>query len=305
MKEEKIDIEFCLTDDSVNVYGYRLKTSGLMLEKFKPAIGYFMHDRERGVAVRWEDFRIADGKLFARPVVNTATFPELAEQIRCGFYNAASVGHIVAIEMTDAPESKLEGQTGPTVTKWFPRECSIVDIPGNYNAIAQLYDEGDNVLRDLSADLIEYTMDKLELTAEHQALLNLKGDNLSEHDVTTRLKDLVAKEERLPVVESELNSLKASIARKEVEAILAKGLSEHRMTQQLSEQLKVDYANNPEGLQKLVDAMPQQTTITSQLEVEMPEKYQGKTFRELYMSGELEEIKENYPELYNQLKEEL
>lgn len=304
MKEEKIDIEFCLTDDSVNVYGYRLKTSGLQLDRFKPAIGYFMHDREKGVAVRWEDFRIADGKLFARPVVNTASFPELAEQIRCGFYNAASVGHIVAIEMTDDPSSKLEGQTGPTVTKWFPRECSIVDIPGNYNAIAQLYDETDNVLRDLSADLIEYTMDKLELTAEHRTLLNLKGDNLSEHDVTTRLKDLVAKEERLPMVENELNALKASIARDKVEAILAKGLSEHRMTQQLADQLKVDYALNPDGLQTLVDAMPQQATLVSQLDPEVPEKYQGKTFEDLYMSGELEEVKEKYPELYNKLKQE-
>ena len=50
--------------------------------------------------------------------------------------------------------------------------------------------------------------------------------------------------------------------------------------------------------------MPQQATLVSQLDPEVPEKYQGKTFEDLYMSGELEEVKEKYPELYNKLKQE-
>ena len=39
----KVGKEFLLTDDSVNCYGYRLLTSGLILEKFNPPIGFFMH----------------------------------------------------------------------------------------------------------------------------------------------------------------------------------------------------------------------------------------------------------------------
>jgi len=57
-KFKKIDKEFCLTDDSVNVYGYRLLTSGLLMDEVKKnPIGFKMHNRDNGVVVRWEDFR--------------------------------------------------------------------------------------------------------------------------------------------------------------------------------------------------------------------------------------------------------
>ena len=151
---KKIEKEFCITDDSVNVYGYRLLTSGFEIERFNPPIGFLMHERDKGVAVRWEDFRTESGKVFAKPVINDELFPQLAQQIEDGFYNAASVGHIVALDVSDEGKYKLEGQTGPTVLKWFCRECSIVDIPGNYNAIAQLYDESDNLLHDLSSNFV-------------------------------------------------------------------------------------------------------------------------------------------------------
>ena len=151
----KVDKEFLLTDETVNCYGYRLLTSGLQLARFEPPIGFFMHNREQGVAVKWEDLVVRDGALYGKPVVDEIRFPDLPQQIMDGFYAAASVGHIVALEWSDEPNMKLEGQTGPTVTKWFPRECSIVDIPGNYNAVAQnkLFDEGGNVLLDLSDNL--------------------------------------------------------------------------------------------------------------------------------------------------------
>ena len=175
MAYKKINKEFCLSDDSVNVYGYRLLTSGLLLERFKPAIGFLMHDRESGIAVRWEDIRTEGGKVFAKPVVNTTKFPNLYQEIEDGFYAAASVGHIVAVELTDDPKYKLEGQTGPTVTKWFPRECSIVDIPGNYNAIAKLYDDKDNVLRDLSDNFSLKHKDNMDEKVFKVADLKLPG----------------------------------------------------------------------------------------------------------------------------------
>ena len=70
MAYKKIDKEFCLSDDSVNCYGYRLLTNGLKLERFNPPIGFLMHNREAGVAVRWEDLVVRDGCLFGRPSVN-------------------------------------------------------------------------------------------------------------------------------------------------------------------------------------------------------------------------------------------
>lgn len=148
-KFKKIDKEFCITDNSLNVYKYRCLTKGLLLDEVKKnPIGFLMHNRDKGVVVRWENFRIEGDKVFATPVVNLS-HPEgqsIADQIENGFLNAASVGKIVCLAATNDPKLKLKGQTGPTVTKWFPREISLVDIPGNYNALANLYDEDDNEL---------------------------------------------------------------------------------------------------------------------------------------------------------------
>ncbi|MDL1913042.1 MAG: hypothetical protein FDW93_00730 [Bergeyella sp.] len=107
-----------------------------------------MHDRGKGVVVRWEDFRVEGDKVFAKPVINLF-HPEgekIAGQIKNGFLNTASVGKITVLEISNDPKLKLKGQTRPTGTKWFPREISLVDIPGNYNAFANLYDAQDNLL---------------------------------------------------------------------------------------------------------------------------------------------------------------
>ena len=94
---KRINREFCLTDDSVNCYGYRLLTDGLELDRYRPPVGFLMHDRDRGVAVQWTDFRREGDALFATPIVNDTLFPDLAKQIEEGFINAASVGHLVAL----------------------------------------------------------------------------------------------------------------------------------------------------------------------------------------------------------------
>lgn len=303
MSFKKIDTEFCLTDETVNVYGYRLLTSGLQLERFKPAIGFLMHNRDGGVAVKWVDFRIADDKLFAKPVVNLSDFPNLAEQIEEGFYSAASVGKIVALELSDDKNLMLDGQTGPTVTKWFPREASIVDIPGNYSAIAQLYDEKDNVLQDLSDNKNQKPnfMSKIELTVEQLTLLDL-ADNATGVQITAKLKDLADKAKRTETAEKELADLKATTVANEVKNILQGGLDAHKLSKELADKLEKDYAGNATGLKSLVDAMPAQTRVTGGTVTGVPEKYAGKTFNDLYLSGELAEVKKNFPDLYEQLK---
>ena len=304
MAYKKIDREFCLTDDSVNVYGYRLMTGGLQLDRFTPAIGYLMHDRARGVAVRWEDFRTEQGRLYAKPVVNGSAFPELAQQIEDGFYSAASVGHIVALEMSDDEAMRLEGQTGPTVLKWFPRECSIVDIPGNYNAIARLYDEADNVLHDLSDNLnTDKKMAKTTIEIAALGLPDLSADATVE-EVQRRVRDLIAEAARVPALQKELDTLKAKTDAARVQAVIDRGLAERRLTRELADRLKEDYASNPEGLDTLVASMPKQTVITPPAGAALsgvPEKWRGKTRRELYLSNELEALKAECPDYYNEL----
>ena len=302
MAYKKIDKEFCLTDDSVNVYGYRLLTSGLRLERFTPPIGYLMHRREAGVAVRWEDFRTEGGCLYAKPVVNESAFPDLAQQIEDGFYSAASVGHSGALAIDQDDASRLEGQTGPTVTEWFPRECSIVDIPGNYNAIARLYDEADNLLHDLSDNtkINKQDMDKATIDVAALGLPGLAAD-ASVEQALRYIRDLASTAARVPALEKELADLRAATTAGKVQAIVEKGLADRKLTVQLADKLKADYKDNPEGLQALVDTLPAQAVVTKEL-TDIPAKYQGKTWRDLYLNGELEDVKRNYPDLYEQLK---
>lgn len=305
MSYKKIDREFCLTDDSVNVYGYRLITSGLQLDRFVPAIGFLMHNRERGVAVRWEDFRTESGKLYAKPVVNDSAFPDLAQQIEDGFYSAASVGHIVVLEMSDDNSIKLEGQTGPTVLKWFPRECSIVDIPGNYNAIAKLYDEADNVLHDLSDNISQFdNMNRITIEPAALGLPNL-ADNATVADVKAAISDLAAKAGQADKLKKELDDLKSATTKARIDAALKKGMSDRKLTKELAGRLRIDYADSAEALEALIASMPKQVSVTATLaDVDVPAKYQGKTWRELYISGELADVKKNYPDLYEKLKNE-
>ena len=311
----KVGKEFLLTDETVNCYGYRLLTSGLLLERFTPPIGFFMHDREQGVAIKWEDLVLRDGALYGKPVVDEKRFPDLPQQILDGFYAAASVGHIVALEWSDEPELKMEGQTGPTVTKWFPRECSIVDIPGNYNAVAQnkLFDEGGNVLFDLSDNLKNPSfMNKPAILVEALMALslpNLAADSTPEQALEV-IRDLAAKAAKVEGLETQVTNLSAELANlketansEKIDSLIEKALTDHKINQAMADKLKTDYKSNVEGLKSLLDSMPAQATISSQLKAELPEKYKGKTWSELYKSGDLADIKKNYPEFYKELKE--
>lgn len=310
-KFKKIDKEYCITDNSVNVYKYRCLTEGLQLEEVKKnPIGYLMHNRDKGVVVRWDDFRVEGDKVFAKPVINLS-HPEgqsIADQVESGFLNAASVGKIVVLEASNDKNLKLTGQTKPTVTKWFPREISLVDIPGNYNALANLYDKDNNELN--LSDLETFTFKNMSNTLEAAkilAALNLKDGD--ESDVVSAISNLVEKADKsdeykdlLDEKETELKDLKAESVKKEVKNILEKGQADKKLTNELSAKLEADYAENPEGLQNLIDTLPAQVSVLD--DKGEPGKYDGRTWDDLYSSGDLETVRSEFPDLYTKLRDE-
>ncbi|KQT17418.1 hypothetical protein ASG31_08385 [Chryseobacterium sp. Leaf404] len=305
---KKIDKEFCITDDSVNVYKYRCLTAGLLLDEVKKnPIGYHMHNREKGVVVRWEDFRIDGDKVFATPVVNLS-HPEgqsIADQIESGFLNAASVGKIKVLEASEAKSLMLPGQERPTVTKWFPREISLVDIPGNFNALANLFDKDDNELNlsDLSNYTIEHTMSNTLDAAKILAALNLKDGD--ETEVVTAINNLVEKADKADGLEKDLEALKAESVTKQVEDLIDKGTTDKKLTVELATQLKKSFAENPDGLKDLIDKMPAQVSVTDELKnKDGQEKYNGKTWDDLYKSNDLPTIEKQFPDLYEKLRNE-
>lgn len=322
-KFKKIDKEFCLTDNSVNVYGYRLLTEGLDLAQYKKnPIGFLMHDREGGVLVKWEDFRTEGDKLFGKPVINLSHSKgeDIATQVENGFINAASMGKIICLAASDDAKLKMEGQTGPTVTKWFPREISFVDIPGNHNALANLYDINDNELN--LADFInpkKETMSKILLTAAMLTALNL-SDKSSEEDAGKAFQDLIDNASKVPGLEKdladkktaltekekELADLKTAGVAKEVQDLLDKGETDKKLTKEMSKNLADSFAVNPTGLKSLIDSMPAQTLITDQLGDKSKDAaaFDGKKWDDLYASNDLESVRTKFPDLYEKLRKE-
>lgn len=312
-KFKKIDKEFCITDDSLNVYKYRCLTEGLQLDEVKKnPIGFLMHNREKGVVVRWEDFRQEKDKVFAKPVVNLS-HPDgqsIADQIENGFLNAASVGKIVCLSATNDPKLKLEGQTGPTVTKWFPREISLVDIPGNYNALANLYDEDDNEL-----NLADFLQNENMSKNAFNAAVILTALNLSDHaqegEVVDAIKDLIDKAGKVPGLEkdledkeNELKELKEKGLKKEVADLIAQGKTDKKITEEMAVKLSEKYKTDPEGLKDLIDTMPPQVSVVEAIETTDLGDLKDKDWDTLYREGKLGELKEKHPDLYDKMKNE-
>lgn len=256
-KLKKIDKEFLLTDESVNSYGFRLLTSGYLIDEYKKnPIGYGMHRRDDGVLVRWEDIRLDGDKVWGKPVINLSHVngQRTVDEIENGFLNAASVGHIVVIEVSEEADLKLDGQTGPTVTKWFNRECSLVDVPGNFNALVKLYDIDDNEIN-LADFSNTHKMKQIFFTAAQLQSMNLSA-NADEAAVAAAFNDLVAKAAKADGLQTQLNDLHAQVSKDKVEGLIAAAQAARKITEPLAAKLRVDYAKNPEGLKNLLDAMP-------------------------------------------------
>ena len=314
-KLKKIDKEFCITDDSVNVYGYRLLTAGLLMDEVKKnPIGFKMHNRDNGVVVRWEDFRTDNDKVFAKPVINLA-HPQgetIVSEIENGFLNAASVGRIVCLGATDLKELMLPNQTGPTITEWFPREISLVDIPGNYNALANLFDIDDNELNlaDLPKKFNNNNMKKIILATAMLSVLNL-SDNSTDDDANTAIQDLVDRAKKgdtavqdLADVKSQMETLKKATTTKEVADLLDKGLSDKKLTVELKEKLQLSFSENPTGLKDLIDAIPAQVSVIDALSDKTPTEFENKSWDDLYANDNLEVVRTKFPDLYEKLKNE-
>lgn len=314
-KFKKIDKEYLITDSTVNCYGFRLLTDGYMQSEFeKNPIGYYMHLRDDGVVVRWEDFRRDGDKVFAKPVINLSNQrgQQTVDEILNNFLNAASVGHYVIAELSDDPALKLPGQTGPTVTKWYNRELSLVDIPGNYNALADLFDVKGNRIENLAAFNPQTSnMKTIVLTAGIVTALNLKAD-AEQSTVETAFNDLLAKANKVEGLESQVQNLtaektdletklsaeKSKSIDSEVASLLEKGLADKKLTVNMKDKLSVDYKGNPTGLKSLLDTLPTIGSVTAAIKdqekagiVSRLAALTAKSWDDLDRSGELQELK--------------
>lgn len=318
-KFKKIDRQYVLSDSTVNEYGFRLLTSGYQIDTFrKNPIGYYMHKREEGIVLKWEDLKIEDDQVLGTPVINLSNQRgmQTCAESENGFLNAASVGHIVVLEYSMEKELMLPGQTGPTITKWYNKECSLVDIPGNSNALTQLYDADENVLN--LADMSPVRT--LQSGFSNNGLLQLcrtleMSDQSKEGVLLNAVVNLVAEAKHLKAAQLALETEKLALVNElaeintqrqhaEINALLERALEDKKITTALRAKLAADYAHNASGLKDLLSVMPAYRTIAEQLKGPRPETLQWDwdDYEKNDPTGNrLKELRANDPTRYREL----
>lgn len=171
-------ISFVISDESVNSYGYIVKTDGIDTTAFeRNPVMLYMHERKTVVG-RWENIRKEGNKLLADAVFDEST--ELGRtvkaQVENGFLRSASIG-VDIIEDTVINGIK-------TITKCSLFEVSIVDIPANQNAL-KLYRKGNRKRLTL-----ETTQKVEDLRSEIITLLGL-ADDVSDEDIIAEIQTLL------------------------------------------------------------------------------------------------------------------
>lgn len=169
---------FVISDESVNSYGYIVKTDGIDTAAFeRNPVMLYMHERKTVVG-RWENIRKEGKRLLADAVFDESTEigRTVKQQVENGFLRSASIGVDIIEEKT------VNGVK--TVTKSVLIEVSIVDIPANKNAL-KLYRKGNRqrlalVLPDKVEDL-------------RTAILNLLGldESATDEDILTEIQSLL------------------------------------------------------------------------------------------------------------------
>ena len=170
---------FIISDESVNSYGFVIKTEGIDTTAFeRNPVMLYMHERKTVVG-RWENLRKEENKLLADAVFDEST--ELGRtvknQVENGFLRSASIG-------VDIVEKKNINGT-ETVTKSVLLEVSIVDIPSNKNAL-KLYRKGH--FQRLALEIPEKVED---LRTAIIALLGL-ADDCTDEDILTEMQRLLS-----------------------------------------------------------------------------------------------------------------
>lgn len=178
---------FIVSDESVNSYGYIVKTQGINTEAFeRNPVMFYMHDRESGIVGRWENIRKDGTQLLADAVfdVTTDLGRQVKTQVENGFLRCASIG------IENVVKERLNGVE--TIVKCDLKEISVVDIPSNGNAV-KLYRKNGKCVYKLS-DLDD--TEPQDLRTQILGLLGLEND-ATDTDILDTLKSLLKSPENV------------------------------------------------------------------------------------------------------------
>ena len=320
-----------LSDESVNVYGYRVLTAGIDLSRFKTnPVMLYNHLR----ATNWKDYppehllpigkwvsvKKENGRLVATPEfdMDDDFAKKVAGKYEKGYLNAASV-HIDIVKISEDPKDMVPGQIRATVTKSILKEGSITDIPGNGGCVKLTY-LGNSVMLNGEDDLQKLDSLLPRLTAKPtfrpvkktSSKMNLElikttlelGGGATDAEVLGAIKSLQNKAARLSGVEKELSDLKQQQKTDRVTALLDDAIKAGKLTAKDRETWTALASSDYDNTKKVLDGMTAMTSLNDKIEgTHQPEVNTDLSaqFDEYLKSGKLADIKKNDPVLFAQL----
>lgn len=284
---------FILHDESINTYGFWMKTSGCNLSEFiKNPVMFFNHDTWQPPIGRWENVRIEGERILADAIFDTndEEARKIAEKVEGGFLRMASVGTWAPEETSSMPEDMKPGQTYPTVTRWTLREASIVSIGANHNALA-FFDKSTKERIDLDEDnaciklmdsapkkITQHPNNDIDM-AKINKLLGLKDDAGSDEQ-TTAVEAMTSKIQEQEALIAQLQADKATLeeAQKQIEEarvqaqkeeakeLLDKAVQSGRLTAQARESFVVLFDKDHDAAKKALEGLPTPVSLADEIE---------------------------------------
>lgn len=312
---------FVVSDEAVNLYGFRVLTKGINLDQFKlNPIMLYMHNRSAyqptgdEVIGRWENIRIEGTKLLADAVFDESSTlgKKIAEKVKGGFIRMASIG-IRKREISDAKEHLLPGQTRPTVTKSDLDEISIVDIGGNNNALKLYGNNGEDIeLEELN---FKSTPNMSELKSVNIAL-GLSPD-AAEAETLVAIATMKTDKEKAETKLSSLETAQEQAHKVEADALLLKatklGLIDDTMVPVYETLFAKDHVNTKQALETLLATKPSGPGSKVELnsfmkgigadgsQKDLADEKLSFDYLQKHDSVKLKHIKENEPDTFKQM----
>lgn len=295
-----------ISNDRLNSYGSRVLTEGMDVEQYRrnPVLLY-MH--ERGNVIGYvKDLKSENGEVTGELVFDEAS--ELSKrckkQYEFGSLRMVSVG-IDILELSDAKEHLVQGQTRPTVTKSKLFEVSLVDVGANDDAIVL---KKDGTLINLGKDgecllpLLNDKNQKQKVMDQKMLALQLGlPETADEAAINAKLAELKTAKENEEKLRKENETLQLG----RITAAVEKAISEKR----ISEDKKLQFVElgkkiGVEDLEKTFGAMSPQVKLSAVIGHQggVPAVTTG-TYQKLseVPSDKLEEMREKRPDEYKRL----
>jgi len=312
---------FVLHDDTLNTQGFRLLTSGADLTEFqKNPVMLYMHNDWSAPIGRWENIRKDNNRILADPVFdeNDPAALQIKSKVDNNFIRMASIGSWPPEDMTDDPTLQLPGQKGPTVTKWKPREASIVPIGSNHNALV-FYDPetGDQInLNDKNI------MDFFNIKPKHKKMNKLNqilglADTAEELDQYQAIQSVISEKDTFKKENERLVKLmdkqkQVGVAAKKAEAItlIDAAIKEGRMDATVKDNFTKLFDADFEAAKAIVAALPKRSSVSAMIESAQEQDnteladIMKKSWDELDKGGKLARVKEKFPDVFKQKYDE-